>query len=103
MQLQSRAIAPDPLKAMTDLRHLIFQTAHAYFEAAARYWTAARRGEDMETPTQELVGRGIFYHQALVEYVQAVPDARFARRRLAYLREHARLTSRLYPRMARPG
>jgi hypothetical protein len=88
-----------------DPRHEIFRAASDYFDASARYWTAARRGGHMETPTQELVGRSVFYHQALIGYL-ALPDAdlEFAHRRLRYLRRHLQQTSARYAKDRRlPG
>jgi len=50
---------------MPDPRHEVFRAARDYYDAAARYWRAARKREDMETPTQELLGRSLFYDAAL--------------------------------------
>ena len=50
---------------MRALRHEVFQTANAYRVAAQQYCRAARLHENLEAPTQELLGRSIFYGDAL--------------------------------------
>lgn len=82
---------------MPHLQQTILSAASGYFGAAARYWAAKQRGEDMEAPTQELVGRSIFYRHALESYL-AQPHAHheFAERRLRYLRRHVEFIAERY-------
>jgi len=83
---------------MRKARREIFRTGDAYSAAAARFWQAARRGEDMESVAQVLVGQGLFYHQALVVFLHKArgPEAAFARRRLSSLRARTRRASDCY-------
>ena len=78
---------------MADSRHEVFRTAHDYYDAAARYWRAARKREDMETPTQELLGRSLFYAEALKK-----SSGEAARRRLRVLRWQVHALTERYAR-----
>ena len=75
---------------MDSPRAEVFRTAREYFGAAARYWQAALRGEDMETPTQDLLGRSLFYEAAL----KNCHEDWSARRREALRRRMLLLSSR---------
>ena len=59
-----------------------FQAARGYFAASARYWRAAQRGEDMETPTQELLGKSLLYSSALKACSGVEERLHFLRREL---------------------
>lgn len=83
---------------MADPRNEVFQAARAYFGAAARYSRAMRTGADLETPTQELVGHGIFYAMALRG---CAGQPAFARRRLRAVQRMIDVASRMYRYHAR--
>jgi hypothetical protein len=48
-------------------RKALFRAAADYHGAAAEYFRAVQRGLDLETPTQEFVGKALFYYLALSE------------------------------------
>ena len=68
-----------------DPRGEVFATAGAYHAAVARYCRALGAGEDIESSAQELLGRGLFYRNALEKLV-ASGDAGFGARRLHCLK-----------------
>ena len=87
---------------MDSPRHEVFRSAQAYFGAVAEYWRALRSGEDMETPTQEVLGRSLIYQAALDSYLRKKPGARklLAHRRKAIALQ-LQITSRLYQQQHR--
>jgi hypothetical protein len=68
-----------------ELRNAIFRAAADYHGAAAEYFRAVQRGLDLERPTQEFVGKALFYYLALSQ-LKDVDSTGFVERRMRTLR-----------------
>jgi hypothetical protein len=81
-----------------DLRGEVFRTAQAYHAALADYCHAMGTAQDMESPSQVLLGRGVFYYLALSKLLARESSQRLAER-MYYLRASQRALSRRYALM----
>jgi hypothetical protein len=78
-----------------ELRRQMFRAAHDYHDAAARYCRAWSAEADIETPTQVLLGKSLFYYLALSKLL-AAESSESVQRRLRYLRETQKMLARRY-------
>lgn len=87
-----------------ELRGQVYRAAHEYHAALAAYCHAARRGEDIESPTQVLLGKGLFYYLALSRLLARESTGRIVER-MSYLRESQQVLARRYAllKQARPS
>jgi hypothetical protein len=82
----------------TELRGEVYKAAHEYHAALAAYCHARRAGEDIESPTQILLGKGLFYYIALSKLLGRENSERLLQR-MSYLRNSQQLLARRYAQL----
>lgn len=83
------------LPETVELRGEVFKAAKDYHGALAEYCHAMARAQDIETPAQVLLGRGVFYYLALSRLLAREGGQRVVER-MRYLRVSQRALSRRY-------
>ena len=78
-----------------ELRNALFRAAADYHGAAAEYFRAMQRGLDLERPTQEFVGKALFYYLALSQ-LKDVDASEVVERRMRTLRDSQATVQRRY-------
>jgi hypothetical protein len=90
----------DRLKTL-ELRAEMFKAAHEYHAALAAYCRARATDRDIESPTQILLGKGLFYYIALSKLLAHESTQRLAER-MSFLRSSQRLLARRYAQLKQP-
>ena len=84
------------------LRAEVFKAAHEYHAALAAYCRATATAQDIESPTQVLLGKGLFYYIALSKLLARESTQRLAER-MNYLRNSQQLLARRYAQLKQRG
>jgi hypothetical protein len=85
----------NPALETAELRSEVFRAAHAYHGALAGYCHAMATEQDIESPSQVLLGHGLFYYIALSKLLARERSQRLAQR-MKYLRASQQALSRRY-------